>query len=521
MFVRNLLQAGDFVTIVPAGIRITLQYSEQGSLECVYVGHQNDQVLHPELLTPILQSNEVPVHLPITKGTSYVYGCLYTGEVYKVEGNLHSTVESNYVSKYLEDPSKFHFFASHIMSYAVGMNTPATVQRWLKAMNFNLLPSYVIPQNITEENFEKIVHTDNYPFAYPRIQEYVLFRKGRTEFVFTNIRQMVVKDIRKYTSYDGYILADITSYDLGSINTTYADVVNFQIQVGSVILVNDDNQIIDCTNVDPKKRPVSTRICCEYCGKVIDVPKKSIRFTCNDSHCVSVMIPKINSMLAKLGLDSLDVEEFKNIADKQGNVVSMTDVFSLKAYENSKITVELPKLLSAVVPSSIVPRFSDWIVLCNKCSNSLQSVIYYLENPDRMMFDLNLDRSIYSKLSTWLKDEENKEDAIGMLNHPNINVVSTGKKFEGAPIFRGKSIYLTGAFQHGSFEEVRAILASYSAEVYDRFNSAVDCIIIGGLHEGVSGKAIQRAKQMNIPIFEESEFFSKYDIDSDIQLNLS
>ena len=114
MFVRNLLQANDYATIVPAGIRITLQYNDKGQIEAVYVGHNEDKILHPELLTPILKLGHVPNHISITKGTSYVYGCLYTGEVYKVEGLLHASVQTHYISKFIEDPSKFHFFAGHI-----------------------------------------------------------------------------------------------------------------------------------------------------------------------------------------------------------------------------------------------------------------------------------------------------------------------------------------------------------------------------------------------------------------------
>ena len=84
MFVRNLLQAGDFVTVIPAGIRVTLQYNEHGSIEAVYSGYKEDKVLHPEMLTSIIESSDIPNHISIQGGTSFVYGCLYTNSVYPV-----------------------------------------------------------------------------------------------------------------------------------------------------------------------------------------------------------------------------------------------------------------------------------------------------------------------------------------------------------------------------------------------------------------------------------------------------
>ena len=517
MFVRNLLQAGDHVTIIPAGIRITLQYSERGSLECVYVGHKDDKVLHSELLPPILKSGEVPIHLPITKGTSYVYGVLYTNSVYKVEGKFNNTVEANYISEYLQDPSKFHFFAGHMQSFAVGMNAPMAIQRWLKTMNFNILPSYLVPKSLTEDNFSTMLNLETYPFKYPRIEGYIIFRQGKFDFVHTNVRQMVVKSIHKYTSSDGYILADICSHDLGSINTTYADIVNMNIQEGSVILVNDDNKIIDGYNGQSlKTQKYSCKIPCDYCGRLITVPKTSVRFKCEDEHCISNIYPRAERMLSKLNLPAITLDELKTFAENTNNILSMADILDMDKFTDLVITVDAPKLLDAVVPSSIITRFSDWSTFCNKCNNSVESIKYYIQNPDKMMFDLHLEGAVFRRLFDWLQSSDNILDVIGVMEHKCINVVSTGKRFEGAPIFRGKSIYVTGKCAHGSFEDIHAILTSYSALVYDRFNTAVDCVLVGDFHENIDGKALQKAKQFGIPIFEESEFFAKYDIDNDL-----
>lgn len=518
MFVRNLLQAGDYAIAVPAGIRITLQYDSKGSIEAVYVGHPGDQVLHPELLNPIIAADEVPVHIPTTKGTSYVYGCLYTDDIYDIEGELLGVVESNYIRHYLEDPSRFHFFAGYIQNYAVGTNTVLPIQRWLKTMNFDVLPGHLIPPNPTEEKFQTILNLDTYPFKYPRIMSFIVHRNSKFQFVPTKLSQVVVKSIEKYTTYEGYIFANITSNNQNVFTVSYAEVVNFNIHEGSVLLVDSDNCIIDCNDVSNKNNSYKHQISCEYCGRLITVPKTNVNFTCEDSHCVSVLYTRVNHMLSKFGLEKTTFERLKEFAKKTNNKLCLSDVLDMEEYSNSHVSIDIANLLHAIVPSNILPRFSDWTVFCNKCNNSIDTIMYYLKNSDKMMLDLHLDTHVYRRFYTWIQDPENFFDISGIVEHPNVTVISSGKKFEGAPIFRNKSIYITGACIHGSFDDMKSILTSYSAEVCDAFNTAVDCVIVGGLHEGVSGKAIQRAKMMGIPIFEETEFFNKYDIDTDIAL---
>lgn len=518
MFVRNLLQAGDYVTIVPAGVRITLQYSEKGSLEAIYEGHANNQILHPELMTPIIQSGEVPTRINVTKGTSYVYGVLYSEDILPVEGCLDKEVEVTYLTEYIKNPSTFKFYAGHIQSYAVGFNAPLNIGRWLTTAGFKLLPSYVVPPNLREVDFAKMLNLEQFKFRYPRIQSYIVHKNGKCTYPSTHVKQIVVKTIKRFNSYDGYIVADIYSHDLGAINVSFSDVVRFNIQKGSILLVNEDSEIIDCFNGPKVRGKQSDKIECSACGRILIVPKHG-RFHCTDNHCSSIMYQHVERMLGMLGVDLLDLDSYNEYAKTVNHIISLPDILDLEKYSDTKISIDAPKLLHAVVPTSVITRFNDWAILCSKANNSIDSIKYYLQNPDKMMTDLNLDGAIYRRLYHWLQDNQNLNDVIGMLEHPKIHVISTGRKFEGAPIFRGKSIYVTGEFSHGNFETVRAILASYSAEVYDMFNTAVDCVIIGDLHERISGNSVKKAKQLGIPVFEEKEFFSKYDIDLDLKKN--
>lgn len=517
MFVRNFLQAGDHITVVPAGIKVTLQYNERGLLEKVYVGHKNNQILHTEMLSAFVQSKEVPTKIPITKGTSFVYGCLYTDKIYTVEGRLDKEVEMEYLTEFQKDPTSFRFYAGYVQSYAAGMNLPMAIHRWLASTGFNVLPGYVVPPTINENNFSTMLNLESFPFKYPRIQSYIQFRSGKYEFPSTKVRQIVVKSIKRFVSYDGYIVADIYSHSLGVLNVQYSDIVRFNIHEKSILLVNEDNVIIDCYNPDEIKDKLQpAKINCEYCGRVVIVPSRG-RITCSDAHCISVMHIHINHMLSTLGLELLSHDAIKEYGKTVNNIVSLPDILDLDPYKERVVEADLPKILFAAVPTNVVSTLSDWMSFCTACNNSIDSVKYYLQNPDKILEDLNLNAKMFTRLHHWLKDPQNLNDVIGLMEHPSIKVIATGKRFEGAPIFRGKSIYLTGMFSHGSFDDVKSILTSYSAEVLGTFNTSVDCVIVGDLHERISGVSVNTAKKLNIPVFEESQFFNMYDIDTDLR----
>ena len=89
--------------------------------------------------------------------------------------------------------------------------------------------------------------------------------------------------------------------------------------------------------------------------------------------------------------------------------------------------------------------------------------------------------------------------------------------FDGAPIFRNKTIFITGTFKHGSLADIKSILESYSATVVTDFDSYIQCVLVGDIKEDIEGQAIIAARELHLPIFSESEFFARYEIDEDLE----
>ena len=103
-----------------------------------------------------------------------------------------------------------------------------------------------------------------------------------------------------------------------------------------------------------------------------------------------------------------------------------------------------------------------------------------------------------------------------MLKSDQIKIKSVSKKFEGAPIFRNKTICITGDFKHGTLEDIVSILQSYSAKVVTKFDNTVNCVVIGHF-ENEDPQIAQLATSYNVPIYSEDSFFKSYEIDLDIK----
>ena len=93
------------------------------------------------------------------------------------------------------------------------------------------------------------------------------------------------------------------------------------------------------------------------------------------------------------------------------------------------------------------------------------------------------------------------------------------QKFDGAPIFRGNTIAVTGKFRRGDYSEIKSILSSYAANVVPSIemgHKLPDVVLVGSLNEGISGEMMHKAKTHNIPIRYEDSFFAQFEIDKDL-----
>ena len=155
-----------------------------------------------------------------------------------------------------------------------------------------------------------------------------------------------------------------------------------------------------------------------------------------------------------------------------------------------------------------------------KCTNIKSTFEYYITHPQVAQRDMEL----YDRFGQAFIDEISKPivqyEIIHILNSGKFEILHAGKKFDGPPIFRNKNFYLTGTFKHGSYEDIESILMSYEGNVSASIDTTVSAVILGDIKENVDGMAVKDANRLGIRIFNESEFFKMFEIDSDLQENL-
>lgn len=518
MFLRNRLKPGDFVTLVPLGVHITVQYNASGNIERVYTGflHERKDV-SDQLLSAFIKNRTVPIKIHITRGTSWVCGVLYTGELVSASGILPHAIENHLLKKYLANPTQFNFFAGHFESTATTFQGANPIRHCLAVAKFNILPGWLVPAKMDESVFNSWVGSTQYTFTNRLVADYIIHHKGEVDYVSTKLAQCIVSKVEKYTDPYGHVMARLY-YDSVCISVDYSDVIRLNIQPNTLIIRDGDGRIIHAVTNNKRTTKVGSVLQCDICGKSFTAPTTGT-VQCSDVHCPSKLLSRIQQFLSKLYHTTPSIDIISSWL-RNKSVMCIPDLFLLPEYADTKVEITLATVLRALVPIQLIPRDDVFMVFANGCTNNVKTFRYYIQHPHNVISDLGVQHPDLNKLISWLCDDSNVCDIETILNSPQILLIKTDKKFEGAPIFRNKTIYITGEFIRGSHVEISAILQSYAASVTTQFSDTVNCVLVGGVQNGVNGQALNTAKASGIPIMQEESFFQQYDIDADLRDNL-
>jgi len=520
MFVRNFLTAGDFVTLLPFGLLATIQYSDKGKIEKVFIGADHSgQEVTKELLPIILKSNLVPRSIMIQGGTSFVTGVFQIKDFTLASGNIPDCVNSSFITAISESPNNVKFYAGSVSSLAAIYRGAVNVRRWLTGSKFELLPGYPVPANLTEDTFVKMVEQSRLPFSLPEVFGYLVFHQGMAQYHSLGFKLVqVMEEPTHFTNGLGQIWCDIFVDGLNDPKLTvpYGVCAKYNIHAQDFILLDEHGEILKSYSVGQTSSSYPTTLVCDVCGKVIPVNLNG-ETKCTNMHCGSRLYTATNRFLERLGLpEAISYEKYKALVKKTGKLYTILDVLDEPEYKDRTFDVTLNNLLIGVLPYTIPITLIN--KFCEFCSNSPASVEYYLSYPEV----LSREFSGYGKidqLTDWAADPENLNILNHVLQDTRIHIVSSAKKFEGAPTLRNWRILLTGEFSHGPQQEIQRILRSYSAEIVYKPEDA-NCLIIGDIGENLNGSFIHQMKSANKKVFKEFDFFRLYEIDDDLRANL-
>lgn len=523
LITKTFCKAGSLIYIVPTGLQVTLQYDAHGQLNKIlegfvpHNGAEDSSVISADFTKAVVNNGLVPGSIKLTGTSSHVWGVFYSDVFKSPKGKVPQCEYNRIIKDIIDGNIKYKFFIGNVDSGSASISNSTALNSWGRMSGFDILPSWLIPSDATDKSLKDFITSNiHYPFKYPLISGYIVYEGSTKPYFYPlQLETVTVTGTAKYVNHSGYIKYKVQYGDGEDLTMNYPDSAYFNVQKGSQLVLDGETVIWSDTKSSNHSARLAKRIVCKSCGKILDVPDSGY-MTCSDPCCTSLLYPRIARFCTVLGLDLLSKEQFDKYVD-DSELQILPDLLLLPEYKDVKIQKNLWEVLFACLPME-VGMDKQWLIkFCNRCNNSYKTVKYYFEGPIRIYTEL--DMNVSRRFSNWLTVPRNILELDTMLNSSQIELSSQEKvmNFDGAPIFRNKTIFITGVFRHGTSAEIKAILESYSATVVTDFDGCVQCVLVGDIKDGVEGQAVLAARELSIPIFNETEFFNKYAIDEDIE----
>ncbi|MCK5169292.1 MAG: hypothetical protein KAQ75_05370 [Bacteroidales bacterium] len=117
-----------------------------------------------------------------------------------------------------------------------------------------------------------------------------------------------------------------------------------------------------------------------------------------------------------------------------------------------------------------------------------------------------ISEAILINLINFLEKKQNIS-LINKLKNAGLNFKIEETKKETLNLLKGEIIVISGTFKQHSREEYKNIIESNGGKNATSISSKTTFILAG---EGMGPKKLEKAKELNIPIFSENEFLLKY-----------
>lgn len=517
MYVRNLLTAGDYVTLIPFGILVTLQYDDNGKIQSVYNGPDNQsREVTDTLLPTMLSENMMPRSIGIKDGTSWVTGVLYSSSAtYSDEGAIPECFQDSLIQEFLAAPEDFSFKAASISSLAAVYRGAVNVRQWLTNAKFDLLPGYAVPYEVDDDKFSDMIeHSVQDTLGFPRLSGYIVYRQGEPAYEPINWKMVNVDKLDEFYDPFGTLYAKVTTKHDGDLTLSWGDVVKHSIYPGTMIILCDGD-VVDAFMPTGSSPVRSHSVTCPVCGNIYQVNLDG-RTMCSDARCNSRLYGSTNRFLRQLKLPEITHMQYVKFTNEYGNNYTVQNILESDEYAEMPVIASIYNVLRAVIPTEVVPIDSMLLAkITADCHNSESTVEYYLTHPEKITVQ-DPSAAVFKR---WLADPTNVGEVVAALHNPHITIDDNDKRFEGDPTMRSLRILLTGTFQHGSISEVAQILRSYAAKIVYTIDEA-NTLLIGDISEDVQANWIREMQSRGNTVVYESKFFDAYDIDSDLRENL-
>lgn len=522
MITKTFCRPGSLLYIVPTGLLVTLRYDAHGQLNGIFKGyasHGEDlgEEIPDAFRQAVMNNGLVPGSIKVTGTSTVIWGVFYSDEFKTPVGDVPQCEYDRIINDIISGNIKYKFYIGNLDSGATSISNPTSLNSWGRISGFELLPTWLIPSDATDKSLKDFIDSNiHYPFKYPLISGFIVYEGVDSPYFYRlNLQTITVKDTTQYVNHSGYIKYKVQYGDDECFTMNYPDAAFFNVKKGSQLVLDGGTVIWSNTKSSNHSDRLPKRIVCKSCGKILDVPDNGY-MTCSDPYCTSLLYPRIERFCKVLGIEVLSKEKFDKYVSNS-EIQIFPDILLLPEYKDIKIQKNLWEVIFACLPMDIGVDKQWLIKFCNRCNNSYKTVKFYFDSPIRIYTEL--DMNVSRRFANWLSVPRNILELDTIISSSQIELLTQDKvmRFDGAPIFRNKTIFITGTFKHGSLTDIQAILESYSAVVVTEFDEYIQCVLVGDIKDGIEGQAILAARDLHLPIFTESEFFAKYEIDEDLE----
>lgn len=538
MLLRNRLNAGDFIVPIPAGLYVKISYNAKGLLESIYAGGDgNDEsnlLKLPQDEFMKLKNDKhlaIPRQVNVSGGTTHVFGIIVPDSkllkslmLSASVGNLVDVIRMPLLKRIVyEDSYNCTLYAYNMKSNGVKISGRQAITRWISIQRFNLLPGFLAPYE-QPETVDRCIkeNCEGANGKYAIYCSYITFSKeGASEVYPLDVKVDLVESGPSLTMNENGV-------GFASVNCTYTGSHQFRLFTAKTFCISRTDKLvlegdevirnISC-NTSAFEGIKQKSLFCPGCGRKLIIKGLT---RCEDIHCVTRRYKAVCNMLDVLGLQKLDFNDYQKHFwnKKEYQSFAIGDVLDYVIPEgDNPLDVTISTALESVmytVPDAL--KLSSSLV--NQCNQSLESLMYYANNPSRIASDFDFGKFSSESLIEWFEDVENILEFKSVIEHPKINIVQNTSFYSVPPILRGTKLCITGRFEFGSKANVIKLLSSYSAEIVDFVDDTVKFVVVGDKRIDVDGRLLSDARAAGVCIVEESKFFANFDITKDIKDNL-
>ena len=342
----------------------------------------------------------------------------------------------------------------------------------------------------------------------------IIFTVGRTGKITTNAILEPVRvagtTIRKATLHNE---DNITSRD---------------IKIGDHIVIRKAGDVIpEVLRPLPERRTGEEKTfamtnTCPICGTNIIRKEKEADYYCPNNLCPARKIENIIHFASReaMNIDGMGESVIEDLYN-EGFVTNIVDIYNIDNYKDELINIEgygrkkIENLRNAIEKSkkNSLEKLLFGLGIRNVGAKTAKILARHFKTLDNLINtteeELTNINDIGSIIAKSIIDYFNNEENINIINklkelNINMNYINTSS-YEEKDEFKGKTFVLTGTLVGITRDKASEIIENLGGRVSSSVSSKTSCVIVGDN----PGSKYEKARNLNIPIWQEEEFLNK------------